>query len=443
MAVTTYTNRLKKRMPYEGQENWKDERDTDDQIDDVVMGALLTGNRVISGGAVSDGGGLNADYATMIVRVAGTIYNIASGSIALTAAGVGLEQANWIYVDNTGTVVAAITPPSGDYIPLALVDTSDTAIVRVADLRPVAPDVEGIVENDCINGTFEIWQQGTTQTTSGYESDDKWRNYHNGSTKTHSQQSFSPGQNDVPGNPAYYSRTSITSVVGAANRVQKEHRILNLLKYSGKTVQFTFYAKADSAKNIAVEMYTYDGSTFNLSEQVETVSLTTSFAKYHLTFNVRDLTGETLTGLHFLGFSFWLDAGSDYDARTNSLGQQGNWIFDLAEVEIYISDKELPVQRRTAQEELDRCLAYLQAIAATIYPLPGGTAIRHRLQTRKDMVGPFSVKDIYYVDTAGTDRSGAVSISYSTVNGFPIIYFSEDSVNNMARNFTGFLSADL
>ncbi|MBU0945501.1 MAG: hypothetical protein KJ804_06650 [Proteobacteria bacterium] len=143
MEVTTYTDRLKKRMPYEGQENWKDERDTDDQIDDVVMGALLTDNRVISGGAVSAGFGLNADYADAIVRVAGTTYAITAGSITLTAAQPGLEQVNWIHINNIGTVTASILPPTGDYIPLALVDTSETAVIRVADLRPVAAPDQG------------------------------------------------------------------------------------------------------------------------------------------------------------------------------------------------------------------------------------------------------------------------------------------------------------
>lgn len=360
MGVTTYTNRLKKRMPWEGQENWKDERDTDDQIDDVVMGALLTDNRVISGGSVSAGAGLNADYAAKIIRIAGTIYTIAAGSIALTAAQPGQEQVNWIYVDNTGTVTSAITPPSGDYIPLALVDTSDTAIIRIADLRPIAPEVEGFVENDCINGTFANWQRGTSQTSSGNGSDDRFLNGHGGSTKTHSQQEFTPGQTDVPGNPKYFSRTVVASASGTSNFVQKIQKVLDVRKYSGKRVCVKLHGKVDAVKNIAIEgqqVFGTGGSTIVTGISAQKTALSTSWAKKVFFIDFPSVSGKTIGELSHSIIGIWFDSGSDYNSRSDSLGSQSG-TFDLAEIEFYISDIELPVRRRTDQEELVLCLPY-------------------------------------------------------------------------------------
>lgn len=137
--ANSYTNRLKKRLPAVGDENWDDEWHDNERIDDVVMGALLSANRVISGGSVSAGTGLNANYADMEVLVTGVTYTIVGGILGLTAAPVGAELGNWVYVTTGGTITVSTTPPAGDYVPLARVDTSDTAVIRIADLRPAAP----------------------------------------------------------------------------------------------------------------------------------------------------------------------------------------------------------------------------------------------------------------------------------------------------------------
>lgn len=68
------------------------------------------------------------------------------------------------------------------------------------------------VKNYIINSNFDYWQRNTTQTSSGYGSDDRWINDHGGSTKAHSRQAFTLGQTDVPNDPKYFSRTVVTSV---------------------------------------------------------------------------------------------------------------------------------------------------------------------------------------------------------------------------------------
>jgi hypothetical protein len=136
--ANSYTTRLKKRLPAVGDVNWDDEWHDNEKIDEVVAGALLSVNRVISGGVVTAGTGLVVNYTAAVVWMAGARLSIVSGSLTMTAAPVGQQLVNWVYVNGAGTVVVSATPPSGDYIPLAQVDTSDTAIVRIADLRPMS-----------------------------------------------------------------------------------------------------------------------------------------------------------------------------------------------------------------------------------------------------------------------------------------------------------------
>lgn len=132
----TYTDKLIKRMPAPGDYDWDDEWHDNEKIDDFVAGAVLAGNNVLTGGVVSDGGGLNADYAAISAQIAGLVVEAVAGSVVLAA-----SDLNYIYMDDTGTVTAAVGPPSGDYVPLALVDTDLTDVLRIGDVRPMSDKV--------------------------------------------------------------------------------------------------------------------------------------------------------------------------------------------------------------------------------------------------------------------------------------------------------------
>jgi hypothetical protein len=340
--VVLYTNQLKKRMPEAGFLNWADERSVDDQIDDVVMGALLTKNRVISGLAVSHGTGLNVNFTSGVADIAGVVYHIDAGSVALTAASTTPERVNWVYVNNTGTVVDATAPPSGDYIPLALADTDDTTVLRIADLRPFAAD-QGAVENDCINGRFDIWQRGTTQTAGGYRSADRWEFTNCSVDNPHSRMEFPVDSIVPPNHPKYYSRFTV-NVPGSLN-IYRRTKILHPEKYAGKRVFVTFYARASIAGTSLIQALA-PWASFS-----KNVQLTTAWKKYVVYFDVNEVPVDTIIGpTDSIGFVF-------YCSKSTS-PQVGN--FDLADVQIYASDIELPTRRRTPEEELDLCLDYFR-----------------------------------------------------------------------------------
>lgn len=351
--MTTYTNFLKLRAQDYDQQNWDVLMNENLAIIDFMSGALNSANWVVSGGAVTIGTGLNADIPTLNIEVGGRGYTVSAASVACTA-----SSLNYIYVNGSGTVVSATAAPTGDYVPLAVVDAGATALLRIGDLRRIAP--HRMIENDCINGTFQIWQRADSQTSSGYGSDDRWINLHNGSTKTHSKQLFSVGQTDVPGGPEYYSSTVVSSVAGAANYVRKTHRISDVRKYSGKRVCVKFHAKADAAKSIAIEgrqNFGTGGSATIDKISPQTIALTATWQKFVVFIDFPSISTKTVGDLSFSQFDIWFDAGTDFNANTNTLGQQSG-TFDISEVEVYVSDRELPVRRRTAEEERQQCLPY-------------------------------------------------------------------------------------
>ena len=222
--------------------------------------------------------------------------------------------------------------------------------------------------NRIINGNFDIWQRGTSQTTSDYGSVDRWRPTHAGSTKTASQQAFTLGQTDVPGNPKYYLRHVVSSVAGSGNFCLIIHKIEGVTTLAGQTATLSFWAKADSNKNIATEFLQYFGTGGSPSALVNTIgvtthNLTTSWQKFTATVAVPSISGKTLgsNGDDRLELNFWFETGSDFSSRTNSLGNQSG-TFDIAQVQLEEGSSATPFEHRPIGMELSLCQRYYEVI---------------------------------------------------------------------------------
>lgn len=232
-------------------------------------------------------------------------------------------------------------PIDGSKLPAENIANTPSGNVISTDLQGVVNEFDGRVganpsfRNKIINGDFYFWHRGGSQTSSGYGSDDRWNNLNVGSTKTHSQQTFTLGQTDVLGNPKFFSRTIVTCVTGAGNCVAKYQKIERVNTLSGQTATLSFWAKADTSKNMAIEFIQYFGSGGSPSSsiygiEVTTISLTTSWKKYTVTVNIPSIAGKTLgtDNTDNLSVLFWFDAGSNFNSRTNNLGQQSG-TFDM------------------------------------------------------------------------------------------------------------------
>lgn len=218
--------------------------------------------------------------------------------------------------------------------------------------------------NHIINGNFDMWQRGTSFTdTDFFYSADRWKHYVdlNGTTMTVSQQSFTIGQTDVPGEPTYYLRCNISAVGGLSDDQAQVYQAIEYIRLSaGKIMTVSFYAKADSTKTIAVQFYQKYGSTdgFNLTETPTQITLSTSWTKYEITMPISSISGHTIDEYdNYYGVVFFLSAGTDLDYRTGGLGSQTG-IFDFAKIQCEISSVATEFEERPLWLEKLLCYRY-------------------------------------------------------------------------------------
>lgn len=204
-----------------------------------------------------------------------------AAAAAQTAAGLAVTaQSN---AEQSAAICAAIEAIV-DQCALDAIAAAERAELAAAQATSSVP----ITESDCINGTFAAWQRATSSSALGYVSADRFINYFVNYTSTLSRQTYTPGDGitveDIE--PPFTARLQVTQPgsPAAGDFACLQHKILDVRRYSGKTLCINFWAKADAAKDIAVEVYQMfgsGGSSANLLTP-QTVSLTTSWTEYTL-----------------------------------------------------------------------------------------------------------------------------------------------------------------
>lgn len=219
--------------------------------------------------------------------------------------------------------------------------------------------------NKIVDGRFDFWYEGTSQTTSGYGSATMWNNFHNGSTKVASQQPLVAGV-DLPNiecpSAQYFLRNIVTSVAGASNYVDVVCKIENVDTLAGKTATLSFYAKADSTKNITLWAFQNFGSggsasVDGISNQL--VSLTTTWKRYSVQITLPSISGKTIGTSSYMGIGFGFDLGSGLTQFTNSCGQQSG-TFDIACVQLEEGSIMTPFEELPTEINLARVNRYYE-----------------------------------------------------------------------------------
>ena len=161
-------------------------------------------------------------------------------------------------------------------------------------------------KNKIINGKFDIWQRGTSFTTSGVASQynaDRWVASGDVANSTITQQTFTPGTAPVAG---YEGQYYLRYVKGGttANQMFLIQRVEDVRTFAGQTVTLSYWMKASATitNEPLIQQNFGSGGSSEVYTTFSTHSVTTSWTRYSVTINVPNISGKTIGSSSFLGF---------------------------------------------------------------------------------------------------------------------------------------------
>jgi hypothetical protein len=265
-------------------------------------------------------------------------YDGISGISSITATGSSVQ-----FYNATGASSFTITPSGTGGASLGDVVVSSINSGPLAGLR-----------NRIINGNFDIWQRGTSSSSTGYQTADRFRYSDNGTSITiaQSQQTFTIGQTDVPGEPTYFYRIAKTVAGSSGTFTAIEQGIEDVRTLAGQTATISFYAKTTSGTvscSVYLAQYFGSGGSSNVNTSSTSLTLTTIWQKFTATVLVPSISGKTIGTGSALFFTLLLPNNATFTT-------------DLAQVQVEAGSTATPFERRLITQELQLCERYYQVI---------------------------------------------------------------------------------
>ena len=159
-------------------------------------------------------------------------------------------------------------------------------------------------KNKFINGAFDNWQRGTTfsiSTGAGTYTADRFAIFYDGSgaTRTVSQQTFTPGTAPVAGYEGqyFYRMNQTVAGTGASYNYPIMQKIEDVRTFAGQTITFSFWAKADAARTVTVEidqLFGSGGSAGVAALVSGNLSVTTAWQRFTVSGTLPSVSGKTI-----------------------------------------------------------------------------------------------------------------------------------------------------
>ncbi len=243
----------------------------------------------------------------------------------------------WVAQDDSNAIQNAIVDAKGDLIAASANDTPARLAVGNNGETLVADSSTSVGlsyqsnwaagKNKFINGDFRINQRNfTTTTTSGTFGFDRWLMSASNGTSTYSAQTFTPGAAPVAGyEGTNFARLDSTGQTLSSALTFIQQRVEDVRTFANQTITVSFWAKAASGTpkvSIEADQQFGSGGSTRVTTYGGQVTLSTSWARYSVSFTVPSISGKTIGTGSYLGFYFWTSAGTDFNSRTNNLGIQ-------------------------------------------------------------------------------------------------------------------------
>lgn len=255
--------------------------------------------------------------------------------------------------------------------------------------------------NYVVNGNFDIWQRGISQTANGYGTSDCWKHEITaGAIRTTSRQSFAVGEVFPDGEPCpkYFLRSVITNAGNVvSDYVFSITPIRDVLRLATKPITIKFRAKANAAKKLCVELsQAFDapgGGSAQVNFHSVVLNLTTQWQQFTIQATCPSVVGKIFgTDGAWTSIRFWWSAGSNWGDRTSNMGIQTG-TFDLADVSLVEGhETDFRIIPRSEQEELFLCQEILEIIPFTLIRhltnsnLGGTGQVRYPLTAKKPFI---------------------------------------------------------
>jgi hypothetical protein len=218
-------------------------------------------------------------------------------------------------------------------------------------------------KNAIINGDYRLNQRSFSSTTSdGTYGFDRWALGTAGGT-TYSAQTFTAGTAPVAGYEGInFAQVATTGQSGTGVISILLQRIEDVRTFAGQTVTISFWAKAASGTpSVAIELQQNFGSggSTTVNTYAGKITTSTSWARYSVNVAVPGVSGKTIGASSFIALQLWTSAGSDFNARTGTLGIQTATIgFWGVQVEAGSVATAFQTATGTLQGELAACQRY-------------------------------------------------------------------------------------
>ena len=233
----------------------------------------------------------------------------------------------------------------------------DTAQADITSIETQQAQGQNYGKNLIINGDFSIWQRGTSQTSNGYGSVDRWLISTSGGATTLSRQEHILGQTDVPG-ARYFARQAVTTGSDFLTLAQK---IEDVTVTAGKQVTLSFYAKGTNPGGgfytiFSEQNFGTGGSPSSniLTTISDTLAVTSSWVRYEYTFTVDSISGKTLGTNNNHAFTIFFDQGSDTSTDAYTL--------DISNVQLEFGDTATEFEYVHPADQLARCQRYFEIL---------------------------------------------------------------------------------
>ena len=217
--------------------------------------------------------------------------------------------------------------------------------MALSKISPAAQEQYAGARNLIINGAMQVWQRGTSSTSTGwgYYTVDRWNTTLRDGAGTMSQ--YDMGSELQPF--AYAFKTGMTSAATTSPVVQQ--KIEDSRRFKNQTVTFSFYAKASKAITVDTVFDLLWANSSN-GTTAQSNSITTSWQRFTYTVTLPNPSGTYNATYDHLYCRFSLPTSDTYD-------------FYITGVQLEVGEQATPFEHRSYGDELARCRRYYQGEA--------------------------------------------------------------------------------